>query len=459
MCSNQASITFRFGDLVEPVGDEALEDPLAFLNVPAADHEDERLPAPPGDAREVVIEVADRLEVHVELDGRLLDPLGPCGRDAGRANVGPGLAVHIEQGLQSRGRGAPLDGDRLGRHARVRPARDPRPVRLAPLRDANPPELRQVLALLDDLLHGGRPLAGVALGVGAKLIDGRLGEHLPVPPLAAHAPHPLDGLRDLVGEASPAIGGVLIGDGRDEVHAAVDTCGVAPLRLLPPTPQQEGLRRQVPLQPPERAVVDEDLRLVGRRRAGVAQLPARGQVERRELDIDHAVVVAPTEIGGGHGHLTVRERAGEQLSEHVAADEQVGAAVGPRLRVAKPSLVDDGDTLRHRRERGFREREVAPFVVRCTLGHDRAHLGEPAQVLDDGLLEGVPLGEEEGQEVGRLVRFVADEAVPLAVPVEPVEHRVIEHVVARRRGRDPLVPLRIRLGDDKVAAGVVRKRV
>ena len=55
---------FRLG---ERVNDKGLEAPCARFDVSTADHEDERLAAALREAREIVGQVTDDLEVHVEL--------------------------------------------------------------------------------------------------------------------------------------------------------------------------------------------------------------------------------------------------------------------------------------------------------------------------------------------------------------------------------------------------------
>ena len=59
----------------ERVGREALEAPVAVLDMTAADHVDQLLATSLGDVGEVVVEARDRLEVNVELDASWLEPL------------------------------------------------------------------------------------------------------------------------------------------------------------------------------------------------------------------------------------------------------------------------------------------------------------------------------------------------------------------------------------------------
>ena len=67
MWSNQLSITTPSDRLGEVVRDEAFEAPLAVFDVPAADHEDQRLTAALWDLGEVVVETTDGFVVDEEL--------------------------------------------------------------------------------------------------------------------------------------------------------------------------------------------------------------------------------------------------------------------------------------------------------------------------------------------------------------------------------------------------------
>ena len=73
---------------------------------------------------------------------------------------------------------------------------------------------------------------------------------------------------------------------------------------------------------------------------------------------------------------------------------------------------------------------------------------------DDRPLKLVALAEDESAEVGPLidrVRAVGAVALGFAEAVQPVEERIVQHVVARRRGRHPIVPLLGRLRDGRSA--------
>ena len=106
---------------------------------------------------------------------------------------------------------------------RVTPAR----VRLPALPDADLPEPGEVLALRDDAPDGARPRTGVTRGVGTQLLDRGLGENAPGMPFAAHAADPVHGQLGLHGERPPRRGGVVVGDGRQPVHAVVNARGLA----------------------------------------------------------------------------------------------------------------------------------------------------------------------------------------------------------------------------------------
>ena len=194
---------------------EVLVQPLALLQMPAADHEDEVLATPLGDALEVVVEVAHGLEVDVELDRRRLMPLVAIRGDPSWTHRRAGqVAVHVEQRLQLRPRRRPAHAHR-GRHdSGVRPARESAGVGLVPLLRTNEPELGEVLGLLEDSLHGSFPRPGVALRVRAKLGDRRLRQRSPVLAFPAHPTEPVGDGIGLTVERPLHAGRVALWDGR-----------------------------------------------------------------------------------------------------------------------------------------------------------------------------------------------------------------------------------------------------
>ena len=137
--------------LVQSVGRELREDPLAVLHVPAADHEDDGLPAAFGERGEVVFQVGDVLEVHEEFESRLRAPFALRSADVSGADDRAVVAVHVEDRLQDRLRSRSRDAKRLGSGPRVQPGGDAvarRPV--ASLR-TDLPELCEVLQPLRDV--------------------------------------------------------------------------------------------------------------------------------------------------------------------------------------------------------------------------------------------------------------------------------------------------------------------
>ena len=90
----------RFAGLVQAVGGELREAPLAVLHMPATDHEDDGLSAAFGERGEVVFQVGDVLEVHEELERRLRAPFALRGADVSGADDRAGGAVHVEDRLQ-----------------------------------------------------------------------------------------------------------------------------------------------------------------------------------------------------------------------------------------------------------------------------------------------------------------------------------------------------------------------
>ena len=292
----------------------------------------------------------------------------------------------------------------------------------------------------------------VTHSVDAQLVDARLRDNLPEVTLAAHASQPVGRGVRLHRERSTSSRRVVLWHGAEPVHAVVYARRLTTQGLLPAPTEQERLGRLVPLETPQRAVIDEDLHLVRGRRATVAEFSTSSQAERGEFGVHHAIVPARVaEVPCRDGRGLWRDGAGKELQQHIGAHQQVGRAVCPRLGVADDALVDDGLAPMHGVERRLGDRKVAASGVAALGTRDGVDVGQRTQVLHDGALELCAFAEDEGEEVRALVEgclVVPLEPLRLTVAIEPVEQRVVEHVVACGGSGDPVIPVAVRRRDD-----------
>ena len=251
------------------VGGEAPEHEPAVLEATAAHHEDELLPAPRRDLREVVVAVVHRLEVHEELERLRPAPLLLGEGDARRANGRTArVAVDVQEGVEAGAVDLASDARHLRAEVWMVPAGDGRLAheeRIA-LLDTQEPHDGQLAGPARDLLLGGVPgrILGV-LHVRAELGDAGLRVDRPVCAVLPHATHPRDGGVRRIGQR------LLPGDGSrlEDRSEPLEAAPAAVLALLPGAAQEEGGGRDEALGRPERTVVQEQLGLVGETRAAV----------------------------------------------------------------------------------------------------------------------------------------------------------------------------------------------
>ena len=174
------------------------------------------------------------------------------------------------------------------------------------------------------------------------------------------------------------------------------------LSLLPSPSEQIGGWCDKSLDAPQPRIVDAQLGHIGE--VVVAGVSLLVEMQGRELDIDDAVVVGSrADPGRWDRRLVFGESAGEEHKKHIAPYQEVGGAVGPRLRVTQHGLVNDRDAIEHCLECFVAPiQRPGPIPLTAPKASD---LCPGAKVRDNGGFEGMPLAEDELLEVHALIGF------------------------------------------------------
>ena len=312
-------------------------------------------------------------------------------------------------------------------------------------------------------LRGDRGARGVPRAVAVvahvrvQLRHRRLGQDVPPGALGGEAAHPGDGIGHALRQRGGP-GGITLGvplHPRQPGEALPILHGPAGM----PAQQVPGVRR-VPLEPPQRLVVQPDLRALGQQRPH-RRRPAPVDVERLELDVHHAVVPRriPQERRRVH-RLVGADGPGHQLVEVVAAHQQVCHPVRAGLGVAQHRLGDHRVAAPHRRHRLARLVRVAGVTARHRHRGHRQPLGDQAH---HGGLKPAPHLEDERGEVRPRVPAglprVPHEPLGRAEPVQPVLQRIVlEPAPGAARGH-PARPRLRRRRIHRVPGIVVEQRI